>query len=187
MTENLYEIEDMVRLAKELDVGISVAVAYDYCNADASAPTAKEIAQMANKLVEMKKKGYPLVNSINYFKVMAKEKKWRCRPWAVINVNPEGNLVLPCYVGNEYAASVSILETSIKTAISGFNWKETENCQKCSLHCYVEPSLVLSLDFWTYLNWAFRATKRTRETKNALETHSYWKNYDLRESARTSA
>jgi radical SAM family uncharacterized protein len=155
-TENLYEIDDMVKLAKELDIGISVAVAYDYCNADASAPTANEIAQIANKLIKMKKKGYPLVNSIDYFRVMAKEKNWKCRPWAAINVDPEGNLVLPCYVGNEYATSVSILETGIKTAISGFNWKETENCQKCSLHCYVEPSLVLSQDFWTCLNWALR-------------------------------
>jgi hypothetical protein len=96
------------------------------------------------------------MNSVNYFKVMAKEKNWKCRPWSVINVDPKGNLVLPCYVRNEYATSVSVLETDIKTAVSGFNWKEIQNCEECSLHCYVEPSLVLSWDFWTYLNWAFR-------------------------------
>jgi MoaA/NifB/PqqE/SkfB family radical SAM enzyme len=90
-SDNLYEVEDMVKLAKELDTGMSVAVAYDYCNADASAPTANEITQIANKLIEMKKKGYPLVNSTNYFRVMAKEKNWKCRPWATINVDPEGN------------------------------------------------------------------------------------------------
>ena len=156
MTDNLHEIEDMVKLAKELHTGISVAVAHEYCDANVSAPIADETTKIARKLVEMKKKGYPLVNSINYFRVMAKEKNWRCRPWATINVDPKGNLVLPCYVGNEYATSVSILETGIKNAISGFDWKETQNCQKCSLHCYVEPSLVLSWDFWTYLNWAFR-------------------------------
>jgi len=156
MTENLYEIEDMVKLARELNTGMSVAVAYDYCNANVSAPTADEIAKIAKELIEMKKKGYPLVNSVNYFKVMAKEKNWKCRPWSVINVDPKGNLVLPCYVRNEYATSVSVLETDTKTAISGFNWKEIQNCEECSLHCYVEPSLVLSWDFWTYLNWAFR-------------------------------
>jgi radical SAM family uncharacterized protein len=156
MTENLYEIEDMVKLARELNTGMSIAVAYDYCNANVSAPTADEIAKIAKKLVEMKKKGYPLVNSVNYFKVMAKEKNWKCKPWSVINVDPKGNLVLPCYVRNEYATSVSVLETDIRTAVSGFNWKETQNCEECSLHCYVEPSLVLSWDFWTYLNWAFR-------------------------------
>ncbi|HLE75386.1 MAG TPA: PTO1314 family radical SAM protein [Candidatus Bathyarchaeia archaeon] len=158
MTENLHEIEDMAKLAKELNTKISVAVAYEYCNAKASAPTADEIAKIAGKLVEMKKKGYPLVNSISYFKVLAKEKNWKCKPWALINIGPEGNLVLPCYVSNEYAASVSVFKTDIKTAVSGFDWKETQNCGKCSLHCYVEPSLVLSWDFRTYLNWAFRVS-----------------------------
>jgi len=104
----------------------------------------------------MKKKGYPLVNSVNYFKVMAKEKNWKCRPWAAINVDPNGNLVLPCYVRNDYSTSFSVLETDVKTVISGFNWKETHNCEECTLHCYVEPSLALSWDLWTYLNWALR-------------------------------
>jgi radical SAM family uncharacterized protein len=156
MTENLHEIEDMVKLAKELHTGISVAIAHEYCNTNVSAPTANETAKIARKLIEMKKKGYPLANSVNYFRVMAKEKNWKCRPWATINVDPKGDLVLPCYVGNEYATSVSILETDIKTAISGFSWKEIRNCEKCVLHCYVEPSLVLSSDFLTNLNWIFR-------------------------------
>jgi radical SAM family uncharacterized protein len=155
MAENLCEIEDMVKLAKELNARISVAVAHEYCNAVGSAPAAEEIVEVAGNLAAMKKKGYPLVNSIGYFKVMAKVKRWKCKPWSMINVGPDGKLVLPCYVRNEYATGVSVLETSIKAAISGVNWKETQNCQECSLHCYVEPSLVLSRDFRAYLNWAF--------------------------------
>jgi len=156
MAENLHEIEDMVKLAKELSVRISVAVVHEYCNAKTSAPAAKEIAEIAGKLVSMKKSGYPLVNSISYFKVLARERNWKCKPWAMINVGPDGKLILPCYARNEYATSVSVLETSIKTAISGIDWKETQNCQRCNLHCYVEPSLVLSRDFRTYANWALR-------------------------------
>jgi radical SAM family uncharacterized protein len=156
MAENLDEIEDMVNLAKNLNVRISVAITHGYSNATMSAPTLKEIVKVAGKLIEMKKKGYPIVNSISYFKVIAKEKKWMCKPWVMINVGPDGNLVLPCYSRNEYATSISILDTNIKTAISGINWKEIQNCQKCNLHCYVEPSLVLSKDFRTYANWAFR-------------------------------
>jgi radical SAM family uncharacterized protein len=165
MAENIHEIEDLVKLAKEIDVKISVAVAHLYCNAKASVPASHEIREIAGKLAEMKKKGYPLVNSISYFKVIAKEIHWTCKPWSLVNVSPEGNLVLPCYVRNEYADSVSVFETSIKTAISGFNWKETQNCQKCSLHCYVEPSLVLSLDFHTYLDWAFRPRMHTHRVR----------------------
>ena len=158
MAENIHEIEDLVKLANELDTGISVALAHDYCNAKASAPARHEIRELAGKLAEMKKKGYPLINSPSYFKVIAKEKNWTCKPWASVNVDPEGHLVLPCYVRNEYAATLSVFETDIKTAISGFDWKETQNCQECSLHCYVEPSMVLSGDFRTYLNWAFRGS-----------------------------
>ena len=154
MAENIYEIEDLVKLAKELDVKISVALAHDYYKAEASTASGYEIREVTRKLVEMKKKGYPLVNSTSYLKVIGKEKKWTCKPWASVNIGPEGHLVLPCYVRNEYADSVSILETSIKTAISEFDWSETQNCQNCNLHCYVEPSLVLSGDFRTYLDWA---------------------------------
>ena len=153
MADNIYEIEDLVKLAKELGVKISLAVAHEYCNAKASVPASQEIKEIAGKLVEMKKNGYPLVNSISYFKVIAKEKKWNCKPWLTVNVGPEGTLVLPCYVRNEYATSASVFEVGIKTAISGFNWKETQNCQNCNLHCYVEPSLALSGDFQTFLNW----------------------------------
>ena len=156
MAENLHEIEEMVHLAKELGVKISVAVAHEYCNVGVSVPTLEKIKKTAAKLIEMKKKGYPLVNSINYFKVISHQKNWKCKPWAMINVGPEGNLVLPCYVRNEYSSSVSVLETSIKTAISTFDWRVIQNCQKCSLHCYVEPSMVLSRDFRSYANWAFR-------------------------------
>ena len=164
MAENIHDIEDLVKLAKELNIEISVAIAHEYCNVKASAPASHEIREIAGKLIEMKKNGYPLVNSISYFKVIAKEKNWTCKPWSTINVSPEGYLVLPCYVRNEYASSVSVFETSIKTAICGFDWKEIQNCKICSLHCYVEPSLVLSHDFSTYMNWAFRGkTNRDRE------------------------
>src|SRR4030065_747638 len=124
MAENIHEIEDIVKLAKELGTQISVAVSHEYCNAKATAPTTAEIAKIAKKLIEMKKNGYPLVHSTSYLKVLSKEKKWKCKPWALINVSPEGKLVLPCYVRNEYAASCSVFEKSIKTSISGFNWKE---------------------------------------------------------------
>jgi len=155
MAENIHEIEDLVKLAKELNTKISVAVAYKYCNASASTPASHEIKKTALKLVEMKKKGYPLVNSISYFRVIAEQKRWTCKPWSLVNIGPEGNLILPCYVRNEYANSGSVLETSIKTALSEFDWSETQNCQNCNLHCYVEPSLVLSGDLRAYLNWAF--------------------------------
>ncbi|MCJ7559632.1 radical SAM protein, partial [Candidatus Bathyarchaeota archaeon] len=51
MAENLHEIEDIVKLAKELGTRISVVVAHEYCNAKASTPTTVEIAKMAKRLL----------------------------------------------------------------------------------------------------------------------------------------
>jgi radical SAM family uncharacterized protein len=158
MAENVGEIESMVELAKELGTKISIAVAHEYCNANESSPSSSKVQRMAHRLMEMKGEGYPIVNSMGYFKVMAKEKKWQCKPWTMINIDPHGNVVLPCYVHNDYASNVSIFEGGIKGAISGFDWKKIENCQKCSLHCYVEPSLVLSKSISGYMHWAFRVS-----------------------------
>jgi radical SAM family uncharacterized protein len=156
MSENVDEIESMVELAKELGTKISVAVAHEYCNANGSSPAAGQIPKIAHRLMEMKREGFPIVNSMGYFKVMAKEKKWQCKPWTMINIDPHGNAVLPCYVHNDYVSSVSILEGGIKSAVSDFDWKKIENCQRCSLHCYVEPFLVLSRNISAYMHWAFR-------------------------------
>jgi radical SAM family uncharacterized protein len=155
MAENVDEIESLVELAKELGTKISVAVAHEYCNASTSSDVNGKIPKVAHRLVEMKRRGYPLANSSGYLKVMAKEKNWQCKPWTMINIDPHGNLVLPCYVHNDYASSLSVFESEIKSALSGFDWKKIENCQKCSLHCYVEPSLVLSRDINSYIHWAF--------------------------------
>jgi MoaA/NifB/PqqE/SkfB family radical SAM enzyme len=155
MAENIDETERMVELARALGTKISIAVAHEYCNANSVSPAIDKVPKIARKLIEMKREGYPIVNSIGYLKVMAKEKTFQCKPWSVINVDPNGNLVLPCYVHNDYASSTSIFEGGIKGAVSGFNWKKIENCQKCNLHCYVEPSLVLSRDISAYMHWAF--------------------------------
>jgi MoaA/NifB/PqqE/SkfB family radical SAM enzyme len=156
IAENVDEIESLVGLAKELGTKISVAVAHEYCNVNASSAATGKTSKIAHRLIEMKNEGYPIVNSVGYFKVMAKEKNWQCKPWAMVNIDPNGNVVLPCYVHNDYASSVSISEVGIKSAVSGFDWKKIKNCRKCNLHCYVEPSLVLSGDFRAYMHWAFR-------------------------------
>ena len=158
MAENIDEIEDMVGLAKELGTKISVAVAHEYCNVNASSAAIGKTSKIAHTLIKMKREGYPIVNSIGYLKVMAKEKNWQCKPWSMVNIDPNGNVVLPCYVHNDYVSNTSIFENSIKNSISNFDWKKIENCKKCSLHCYVEPSLVLSRDLKSFMHWAFRVS-----------------------------
>jgi radical SAM family uncharacterized protein len=158
MAENIDEIESLVKLADELGTKISIAVAHEYCNVKACSAAINKTSVIAHKLIEMKRAGFPIVNSIGYLKVMAKEKNWQCKPWAMVNIDPHGNIVLPCYVHNDYTSTKSVSEDSIREAVSEFDWQKVKNCGKCSLHCYVEPSLVLSRDFRAFMHWAFRVS-----------------------------
>ncbi|MCD6241352.1 PTO1314 family radical SAM protein [Candidatus Bathyarchaeota archaeon] len=154
--ENVHEIEDLVKLAKELDVGISLTLAYEYKDACVSTPPINDLRQTINRLIRMKKEGYPIVNSISYLKVLLGAKSWKCKPWTVINVSPKGDVIMPCYVRQEYESYASLLHKDVKEIWKKYNWEEVKNCNACYLHCYVEPSLILSFDLGAYFNWMRR-------------------------------
>jgi MoaA/NifB/PqqE/SkfB family radical SAM enzyme len=155
MADTIDETEDIVNLAKDLGVRIVLSIAHDYNSVDASAPKVEDTKKLAKRLIELKKQGLPIFNSIEYFKVVAKETKYKCKPWSIINIGTDGKLVLPCYVYNQYQTGASVFENNIKAVTSSFDWKVTHNCTKCNLHCYVEPSLVLSGNIGSWINWAF--------------------------------
>jgi radical SAM family uncharacterized protein len=155
--ENLREIEDLVKMASELGVGISFATAHEYCNSDTNAPESSEFEKVICRVIDMKRQGYSIVNSFSYFEVLLKRKILRCQPWVLMNVDPLGNLVLPCYVRNDYLADVPIWDVDVRRLWKKYDWKAIDGCCRCTLHCYVEPSLVLSGEIEAYLNWAARA------------------------------
>lgn len=157
MADTIDETEDIVNLAKDLGVRIVLSIAHDYNSVDASAPKVEDTEKLAKRLIELKKQGLPIFNSIEYFKVVAKEKKYKCKPWSIINIGTDGKLVLPCYVYNQYETGASVFENNIKAVTSKFDWEATRNCTKCNLHCYVEPSLVLSGNLRSWADWAFPA------------------------------
>jgi len=160
MADNIHEVEDTVELARDLGVKIVLSVAHEYYNIAESAPKADEIKKVAKQLIELKRKGYPIMNSTDYFRVIAKEKNWKCKPWSIINIGTDGRLVLPCYVHNQYETSVSVFERTIKASTSSFDWESMCDCVKCNLHCYVEPSLVLSWDLRSWADWVFPVRAR---------------------------
>jgi len=154
MKDNISEIPEIVKLAKELDVGISLAMVYGYENIEIESLTQNEIRNVVDELIKMKKSGYPIVHSIGYLKIMKGEKNWQCKPWMVANVDPDGKIILPCYSLNNYKSSADINEININKLWRDYDWNVYKSCKKCSLHCYVEPSLIQSFDLDTFINWA---------------------------------
>jgi hypothetical protein len=93
----------------------------------------------------MKKKGAPIVESKEYFQSVIDSWyngiSWKCKPWLTMNIDPQGKLVLPCYVLNEYTGSGKVWDMDLRKAWNAVNWELYESCNKCALSCYLEPSL----------------------------------------------
>jgi len=57
------------------------------------------------------------------------------------NIDPQGRIVLPCYVLNEYSGTDKAWEVNIVKLWNTYPWEKYENCNACALACYLEPSL----------------------------------------------
>ncbi|MUM64815.1 PTO1314 family radical SAM protein [Acidianus infernus] len=143
--ENLDEAEKIVNLAEELDVLVNFQVAYDYSTADKMSPEKEKLRKVLERLLYLKKEGKPIMNTKEYFEAILnswyKGVPWTCKPWLTINIDPQGRIVLPCYVLNEYTGSKRIWEIDIKSLWESYDWKKYESCNKCALSCYLEPSI----------------------------------------------
>jgi MoaA/NifB/PqqE/SkfB family radical SAM enzyme len=153
MKENVGEVPDLVKLAKELRVGISLALVYNYEDISIEQLSSREISKVANTLVEMKRQGYPIVHSVDYLRIMGGEQSWDCKPWLVANVDPLGRVTQPCYCLSNYKSSMKVSDVDIGSLWRKYDWSRYKGCSKCTLHCYVEPSLIQSFNVGTYRNW----------------------------------
>ena len=143
--DNLFQAEAMVDLAESLGVGITFQVAYDYSTADPLSPMGPDLLEALRALKARRLAGAPIVESPDYFESIIQSwfqgKSWHCMPWKTINIDPQGRVVLPCYVLHEYAGDVPVWNVDIASLWNQFDWSRYETCNKCALACYLEPSI----------------------------------------------
>jgi len=143
--DNLGHAEQLVALAEELGVRITVQVAYDYSTADAMSPGREGLRATLERLLALKRAGAPILESPEYFLSLLGswygDRPWVCRPWMTINVDPSGRIVMPCYVLQEYSGKLPIWDVDVRALWNSFDWDRYTSCNKCALACYLEPSL----------------------------------------------
>jgi radical SAM family uncharacterized protein len=161
--DNLGHAERLVALAEELDVRITVQVAYDYSTADAMSPDRQRLRATLVRLRELKRAGAPILESPDYFDALLGswygDRPWMCRPWMTINIDPSGRIVMPCYVLQEYNGKVPVWDVDVRALWNSFDWDRYTSCNKCALACYLEPSL---------FSWANPAMVRERVVEGAV-------------------
>lgn len=95
---NWEEIPELVRFLSPRVKGITIQFHYPYDEVDEELFLAMESRRrVLDDLIELKKQGLPLADSYACFEAL-KENRWRCRPWMIASVDPDGNLTHGCYV-----------------------------------------------------------------------------------------
>lgn len=143
--ENLDHAEGIVGLARRLGVGVTFQVAYEYSTAERLAPGGDSLERTLERLLYLKVHGAPILESREYFQAVLGSwfhgTPWRCKPWLTMNVDPQGRIVLPCYTLREYGGTERVWDVDVRGLWRDYGWERYEQCNRCALACYLEPSL----------------------------------------------
>jgi len=121
--ENHAEIPELVRFLTGLVKGITIQFYYPYGEEDRLFLAQAERRALLEKLVQLKKQGFPVLNSIPALRAL-QDNRWRCLPWLVDCANPDGNITQGCYLQG----------------------RADIDCQKCGFSPYTEISLAFRGD-----------------------------------------
>jgi MoaA/NifB/PqqE/SkfB family radical SAM enzyme len=148
--KNLSELEDLVRLAEELGALISFEPLHETPGfegvweemgiRDSDIP---EYRRSVDRLVEMKKEGRPIINSLTYLgMVRDRNLDFRCHaPQIVLSVASDG-MVATCRVQNESLGNVSEGIARVWERSKERREEIVRDCEGCLFFGYVENSLL---------------------------------------------
>lgn len=115
---NWKEIPELVRFLSSIIKGITIQFHYPYQEGekDLSLSPAQRI-EVLNDLIMLKKQGLPVANSNACLNAL-KNNKWKCHPWMIASVEPDGTITHGCYVKNRGKISCEKCGFSAHTEIS---------------------------------------------------------------------
>jgi len=96
---NFMEIPELVKYINDKVYGITVQFFYPYPEVENLSLNPFQRKQVLDELIELKKKGYRLLDSYSCLKRMSKN-SWRCRDFLVASVEPDGQVNYGCYLKN---------------------------------------------------------------------------------------
>jgi Fe-coproporphyrin III synthase len=98
--ENRHDIRPLLEKLKDIKAfgGMTVQLFYPYGQGEVPlALSDDERREVLEEVIDMKKKGLPILNSTGRLRAMI-ENDWRCHDDILINVDPDGTITQGCYV-----------------------------------------------------------------------------------------
>ncbi|ADG81234.1 radical SAM protein [Thermincola potens] len=106
---NAGELPELVRVLAPLVKGITIQFFYPYPESEDLALSWEQRSAVLDQLIKMKKEGYPLTDSVLALQAL-KDNNWKCEPWMIANVEPDGTFNQGCYLknrtGDEYPCTL---------------------------------------------------------------------------------
>ena len=121
--------------------------------------TSPEYRAFLEKVIQLKKKGAPILGSRSYFHVLLDQTPYECYPTLIPRILPDGWLAYPCRPmekagGEQGGRAVNLLEVQTwgeawNIAMQKYGEAPT-SCVSCFQQCYAEPSLMQArpLEYW---------------------------------------
>ncbi len=97
---NFHEVEAMARWVRDMPTvkGMTIQFFYPYHQGEDDLALSPEERHAAiTNLLELKKRGFPILNSAGRLRAMT-HNHWRCHDDILINVDPDGSITKGCYV-----------------------------------------------------------------------------------------
>ncbi len=119
---NRKEIPELVKFLSSNVKGITVQFHYPYLEGEKDLSLSDfERKNVLEELIVMKKQGLPVANTYTCLRAL-KDNRWKCHPWMIASVEPDGRITHGCYVKNRGKIS----------------------CEKCGFSAHTEISLAYS-------------------------------------------
>jgi MoaA/NifB/PqqE/SkfB family radical SAM enzyme len=151
---NIDEVERMVKFAEDIEVGITFEPVSQYFPNCLGVDEDKLRVAM-KKILELKKqhKYKCIKNSKSYLRLVAEGGRFKCLPYLLLRVDPNGDVISPCY-DVEHLRAGNVLEMDVQEIISSYEFRRgieiARECNRCYLICYVEPSMVVKNIRWGF-------------------------------------
>jgi len=152
---NLHDLDALVRLVDELDIGITFEPVVTMVPESPTLAYDEDFKHVINTLIEMKNSDYPIWNSKEYLELIRDRKTFDCCSFLLVRLDPDGNVIVPCYHPEVTTKVGTIHERTLKDIIESDERKralmKSKECHRCYLTNYAEASLIYNNIFKTGL------------------------------------
>jgi MoaA/NifB/PqqE/SkfB family radical SAM enzyme len=137
--ETIHGIEDILRFCESVGASLSLSPEHGRFDPNPELPGNEEYVALIDRLIELKRRGKPVLSSRGYLRAIRDFAPHRCFPFVSPRVEPDGRVYFPCQriaKRHVYLQQYPSLDELMRQEAE---WITAPACRRrCFLACYVE-------------------------------------------------